>query len=86
MTLLLAAAAGCLFGVVYVGHLWRDMERFVRSGRRSLRWGMLLRISAVGVGFVIMGRTGGPNLIAALAGLLLTRTVLVLRVGRVSDA
>jgi len=86
MNLLLSAIAGCLLGAAHAGHLWRDVRRYVLTGKHALRWGMLFRLMGVAVGLVIISKTGGPNFIAALIGLLLVRTVLIWRVGMVGDA
>lgn len=86
MNLLLSAAAGCLLAGTYTGHLWHDVQRFVHTGRPSFRWSMLLRLAGVAIGLLLISRTGGPDLIAALIGLLSVRNVLIWRVGMVRDA
>lgn len=86
MSLLLAGAVGCVLGAAYIAHLWYAVRRFVLAARHSPRTGTLLRVSGITVAFLIIGRTGSSNLIAALIGLLTTRTVLIWRVGRTSGA
>jgi hypothetical protein len=86
MTLLLAALVGCLLGAAYGWYLWFDVRRAVEARRLLLRRGAFLRLSGVGIALSLLGRTGGPNLIAALAGLMITRTALVCHVGRVGRA
>lgn len=83
---LLAGIAGCLLGAAYVGYLWGDVKRFVVKGRRSLRWGTLFRQAGVVLGCFIVARTGGLNLVALLAGLFATRTLLVWWLGRPGHA
>ena len=86
MSVLFAGAAGSLLGIAYFGHLWLHVQRLVQSGRGFLLHSALLRLGAIGIGLFLLGRTGGSNLVAALAGLQVTRTIVVWRVGRVSGA
>jgi hypothetical protein len=48
--------------------------------------GTLLRVVGAGLVLLLIARTGGGNLIAALIGLFVVRTVVIWRVGRVPDA
>lgn len=86
MNVLFAGVAGCLLGIAYFGHLWRSIQRFVGTGHASLHGSAGIRLAGIGIGLVMLGRTGEGNLVAALVGVYVARSVLVWRVGRVSGA
>jgi N-ATPase, AtpR subunit len=86
MSLGLAVTAGCLGGAAYSWHLWHDARSLVLTGRRSLRWSVLLRTTGLGIVLAIVGRAGEVDLFAGAAGLLLTRSALVWHVRGVPSA
>ena len=86
MNLLLAGVAGCFLGIAYFEHLWRSVQTFVGTGHASFRRSAGFRLAGIGIGLVMLGRTGEGNLVAALVGVYAARYVLVWRVGRVSSA
>lgn len=86
MNVLLAGLAGCLLGIAYFGHLLRSVQRFVGTGHASFRRSAGFRLVGIGIGLVVLGRTGEANLVAALVGVYAARSLMVWRVGRVSGA
>ena len=78
--------AGCVLGILYTLHLWRDVRGAVLNGRAPLGWGVALRLSGVAVTLLLVTLSGGPDLLAAVAGLIVARTVLVRRIGGIGHA
>lgn len=83
---LAAALAGGVLAVLHLGGLWMTVRRLPTSRHRVLLTvsSFLLRVALVGVGFVLVlgGDRDPARLLAALAGFVAVRTVLVWRVRR----
>jgi len=81
---LIAAAAGAAIGALYLGGLWATVRRLPTSRHRVLLTvgSFLLRAVLAGGGFVVVmgGDRDAGRLLAALAGFVAVRTVLVWRV------
>jgi F1F0 ATPase subunit 2 len=87
---LAAALAGGMLAVLHLGGLWVTVRRLPASRHRVLLTvgSFLLRVVLVGVGFVLVlgGDRDPARLLAALAGFVVVRTVLVWRVRRGAPA
>ena len=81
-----AAAAGAVIGALHLGGLWATVRRLPTSRHRVLLTvgSFLIRMVLVGVGFALLlvGERDPVRLLAALAGFVAVRTVLVWRVRR----
>lgn len=81
---LLIFMLGTALGTVYFAGLWYTVQRLPDAGAplTSLLWSYLLRVSMAVAGFGLAMQGGWEELIAALAGFILTREILVRRLGR----
>lgn len=81
---LLIFAAGMALGALYFGGLWHTLRRLPDAGRplSLLLWSFWVRavLAVMGLALVMDGRW--ERLVAALAGFILTREILVRRLGR----
>jgi len=81
-----AAAAGVAIGVLHLGGLWATVRRLPTSRHKVVLTlgSFLVRIALAGCGFALLlvGDRDPVRLLAALAGFVAVRTVLVWRVGR----
>jgi F1F0 ATPase subunit 2 len=82
--ILLIFATGAALGAIYFTGLWYTVQRLPDAGRplSILLWSFILRtaLAITGFGLVMNGRW--DQLIAALGGFILTREILVRRIGR----
>lgn len=82
----LAAGAGAVIGALHLGGLWATVRRLPTARHKVLLTlgSFLVRIVLVGLGFALLlvGDRDPVRLLAALAGFLAVRTVLVWRVRR----
>jgi F1F0 ATPase subunit 2 len=76
--IILSVFAGLLLGGFFFGGLWWTVQRITCSGRPYLLSvvSFLIRTTVVLVGFYFLLQAGWPYLLAALAGFLVSRTVL----------
>ncbi|MCE5263072.1 MAG: ATP synthase subunit I [Deltaproteobacteria bacterium] len=81
---LLIFMLGTALGTVYFAGLWYTVRRLPnrRVPLMSLLWSYLLRVSMAMAGFGLAMQGGWDQLIAALAGFILIREILVRRLGR----
>ncbi|MCE5264554.1 MAG: ATP synthase subunit I [Deltaproteobacteria bacterium] len=81
---LLIFMLGTALGTVYFAGLWYTVRRLPDTGAplMSLLWSYLLRASMAVAGFGLAMQGGWEELIAALAGFILTREILLRRLGR----
>ena len=81
---LLTFMLGTVLGTVYFAGLWCTVRRLpdARAPLISLLWSYLLRVSLAIAGFGLAMQGGWDQLIAALAGFIVTREILVRRLGR----
>lgn len=79
----LAAAAGVLIGLLYFGMLWWTVRRMVsaRSPALLAMASFLIRTAVAAAGIVAVARGKPLPLLAAVAGFLVGRTILVRIVG-----
>lgn len=77
----LGALAGAALAGVHLAGLWWSVRRAARTPRpaRLLAASALLRIAVVALGLALVATRGAPALFAALAGFLLTRTLVLAR-------
>jgi len=82
--LLLSFMTGVLLGTAYFSGLWYTLKRLPDSGRpfASLFWSFGVRASVVLTGFYLVMDGRWDRLLAALLGFILTREILVRRLGR----
>jgi len=82
--LLISFTAGIFLGAVYFGGLWLTVRRLPDSGRPfvSMFWSFLLRAFMILAGFYFVMGNRWDHLLAVLLGFLLTRELLVRRIGR----
>ncbi len=75
--LFLSFLAGGLLGGLYFGGLWWTVQRLMDSNRPYLFIiaSFVVRTAAVVVGFYLLLAAGWPQMLAALAGFLTSRTV-----------
>ena len=76
--LLLAFLAGVLLGALFFGGLWWTVQRLMDSSRPHLfiAASFAVRTAAVMAGLYLMLVAGWPHLLAAVAGFVITRTVI----------
>lgn len=85
---LIIFATGMLLGAVYFSGLWYTLRRLpdVRHPGITLLRSYLLRVVVVMTGFGLVMNGRSDHLIAALGGFILTREILVRRLGRNSSS
>jgi len=78
LTLILAAGAGILLGVLFFGGLWWTVRRGLASHRPVLWFfgSLLLRTSLALAGFFLVAGNQWQRLLACLGGFVLARVVL----------
>ena len=78
-SLLLAAAGGVLIGLLYFGVLWWTVRRLASARRPALlvAGSFLIRAAAAAAGLVFVAGGKPLALVAAVAGFLLGRTILI---------
>lgn len=86
MNWIVAGSAGAGLGLMYFGGLWWTVTSVVRRPSR-VGWiplSRLFRLSLLALGLVLLCRSGGGGLTAALWGLWLSRLYLLHRLGGMS--
>jgi F1F0 ATPase subunit 2 len=81
--LVYAGAAGVVLGLFYYGGLWLTVRRLPALGRPEL-WifvSLVLRIAVVVVVLLVLFGEQWERLLAAMAGMLVARIVLVRKIG-----
>lgn len=86
--LLLAAAAGAVLGLAYLGALWLTVRHLGDVAHPALLAlaSLVARMALLVTGFYVLVGGGASRLLAGLAGFLVVRTVLVRRMGRGATA
>jgi len=79
----LAFVVGLVLGALHFGGLWLTVQRVssVENPALLVFASMLGRMALVGLGFYLVASGSMPRLFAALAGLLVARTILVTQIG-----
>ncbi len=72
---------GVLLGVFFFGGLWWTVQKVARSDSPYLFTviSFIIRAAVVLAGFYLLLAAGWPNLLAAMAGFIIARTVLAYR-------
>ncbi len=83
-TLALASAGGMLIGLCYFGALWWTVRRIPSARHPALLVAgtFVLRAGGAAAGIVLVSRGEMVGLLAAVAGFLVARTILIRMVGR----
>lgn len=78
LTVMLGGAMGALLGFLFFAGLWLTIQKGLVSEHPGIWFSLslLLRLSAVVLGFIWVARQGWQSLIAALVGFLVVRGVL----------
>jgi F1F0 ATPase subunit 2 len=79
LTLIFAALAGCLLGVIFFGGLWWTIRKGVSSPRPVLWFlgSFVVRVGVVLLGFYSVGNGRWERFLACLVGFLAARIALV---------
>ncbi len=74
---------GLLLGTIFFGGLWWTTQRLLNSPHPGILalTSLVVRLSVFGCGLLAISRFGAPCLLAALAGSLIARQLLILRFG-----
>lgn len=88
LAVLQGVAIGALLGFLFFAGLWLTIQKGIDSAHPGIWFALslLLRLGLVVLGFVWAARQGWQNLIAALAGFIVVRSVLSGRARHQVDA
>ena len=83
-SLIVALAGGMLLGAIYLAVLWLSVHRLTRVRRPGLLMvaGYVLRMLLLIAGFYLLGGGQWQSFVAALAGFILVRTLVLRLLGR----
>lgn len=79
-----SALAGATLGLLFFGGLWLTVRRVPEARRPGLLMAgsFLVRVGLLAAGLLLLARAGAAHLLAGLLGVLVARTLLVRRLGR----